>query len=147
MNSLLALAAAMLIGTGGFDAAGILEVRIEGFLNGSEQEIKPWEMFQVRVGDGPLVPFALTNVIVLSAGDATGSDVVSQAEFIRPNFIFAGDKSDLETIRTSQPNQLLKITGNTNLGSQWVLVNRVERSAPITSPTPKPSLREKLLGF
>ena len=66
---------------------------------------------------------------------------------IKPNFVFQGAAEQLRKIRTSKPNQLLKITGYTQFGSQWVLVNRVERSAPITGPTPTPSLREKLLGF
>lgn len=104
-------------------------------------------MFQVRVGDGDLVPFALTNLVTLTATGPTAAELVAQVQPIKPNFIFQGEASFLEEIRTAEPNQLLRITGYTQFGSQWVLVNRVERSEPIVGPTPTPSLREKLLGF
>jgi len=124
-----------------------VQVRIEGYLGGSRAEIKPWKMFQVRIGEGDLRPFALTNLITLTTSGPTAAQIVSQVEPTKPNFVFQGQPSQLEEIRTAAPNELLKITGYTQFGSRWVLVNRVERSAPITGPTPTPSLREKLLGF
>jgi len=87
---------------------------------------------------------AITN---LSGGPPLGQDLVEQVEPIKPNFIFAGDPELLAEIASAQKNQLLKITGYTQYGSQWILVQTVDKSAPITGPTPTPSLREKLLGF
>ena len=145
MKTLLLIALATTVGIGRI--AERVEVRIEGFLDGTREEIHPWQMFQVRVGEGNLHPFALTNVIVLTAGSVSGGDIVAQVQPIRPNFIFAGGDDILEKIRTAKPNEMLHITGYTNLGSQWVLVNRVERSAPIVEPTPSPTLRQRFLGF
>ena len=145
MKTLLLLALAATLGIGGTPRQ--VEVRIEGYLGGSREQVKPWKMFQVRIGDGDLKPFALTNLITLTATGPTAGELVSQVQPIKPNFVFQGGADQLEEIRASKPNELLKITGYTQFGSQWVLVNRVERSAPITGPTPTPSLREKLLGF
>ena len=39
------------------------------------------------------------------------------------------------------------VTGYTQYGSQYVLVQTVTESAPVTGPTPTPNWREKLLGF
>lgn len=145
MKTLALLALAATIGIGGVPRQ--VEVRIEGYLGASREQVQPWKMFQVRVGDGDLVPFALTNLVTLTTTGPTAAELVAQVQPIKPNFIFQGKASFLEEIRTAEPNQLLRITGYTQFGSQWVLVNRVERSAPIVGPTPTPSLREKLLGF
>ncbi len=145
MKSLVVLALAVMVGIGG--VPGQVEVRIEGYLGASREQVKPWKMFQVRIGDGDLQAFALTNLVTLTTTGPTAAEIVSQVQPIKPNFIFQGDDAHLEEIRTSKPNQLLRIVGYTQFGSQWVLVNRVERTAPITGPTPTPSLREKLLGF
>jgi hypothetical protein len=145
MKTLLSLAVAATIGIGAIPAQ--VQVRIEGYLGGSREEVKPWKMFVVRVGDGDLIPFALSSLTTLSATGPTAGELVAQLQPIKPNFVFQGDAKLLDEIRTSKPNQLLKITGYTQFGSQWVLVSRVERSAPVTGPTPTVSLREKLLGF
>lgn len=145
MKVLLVLALAASVGFGGVPKQ--VEVRIEGYLGGSRAQVKPWKMFEVRIGEGELVPFALTNLVTLTASGPTAAEMVSQVQPIKPNFIFQGSGELLDEIRTSEANQLLKITGYTQFGSQWVLVNRVERTAPITGPTPTPNLREKLLGF
>jgi hypothetical protein len=131
----------------GLDSVGQMEVRLEGYLNAPRKEVRAWQELVIRVGDGPLQAFAMTDVTVLSAGPVMGASVVEQVEMIKPNFIFAGDEPQLERIATAQPNQLLKITGYTNFGSQFVLVSTVERSEPITGPTPTPSLRKRLLEF
>lgn len=134
------------IGFGG-GVLGRLEVRFEGYLDGDPARIHPLADVAVRIGEGSLRQLALTNVVMLSPGDVSGSDVLFQMTPVKPSFIFAGDAELLEKIRSAEPNQLLKITGYTNLGSPWVLVGTVERSAPITGPTPTPSLRERFLGF
>jgi len=145
MKTLLLVALSAAIGFGAVPRQ--VEVRIEGYLGASREQVRPWKMFQIRVGKGELEPFALTNLVTLTATGPTAAEIVSQVQPIKPNFIFQGGAEQLEEIRTAEPNQLLKITGYTQFGSQWVLVNRVERSAPITGPTPTPSLREKILGF
>lgn len=145
MKALVALALAATVGFGG--VPNQVEVRIEGYLGGSRAQVKPWKMFDVRIGDGDLVPFALTNLVTLTATGPTAAEIVAQVQPIKPNFVFQGGAELLDEIGTSEPNQLLKITGYTQFGSQWVLVNRVERTAPVLGPTPTPNLREKLLGF
>ena len=140
------LAGLLSLGFGG-GVLGRLEVRFEGYLEGDPARIHPLEDVTIRIGEGKLRKFALTNIVMLSPGDTSGTDVLFQMLPVKPSFIFAGDEELLEKIRSAAPNQLLKITGYTNLGSQWVLVGTVERSAPITGPTPTPSLRERFLGF
>ncbi len=142
-----ALTSLVLIGLGGGGSMGQLQVRFEGYLKGDPAQIHPLENITIRIGEGNLVTFALTNIIMLSAGDVSGTDVLDQMTPVKPSFIFAGDEELLKKISTSLPNQLLKITGYTSYGSQWVLVETVEQSAPITGPTPTPSLRERFLGF
>ncbi|MEW6270221.1 MAG: hypothetical protein AB1689_13100 [Thermodesulfobacteriota bacterium] len=133
--------------TGGFDEFRQVQVRIEGYLGATRQETQAWEELDVRVGEGPMRKFAMTDIKSLSGGPVLGADLLQQVEMIKPNFIFTGGDDLIQKIATAQPNQLLKITGYTQLGSQFVLVETVERSEPITGPTPTPSLREKLLGF
>lgn len=124
-----------------------VEVRIEGFLDASAEEVKPWEMLDVRIGDRPLRKLALVNIIVLSGGSVMGADILAAVEPIHPNFIFNGDPEQLDAIWSAAPNQYLKITGYTAFGAQRILVNQVEKSEPITGPTPTPSLRKRFLGF
>jgi hypothetical protein len=140
------LAGLLSVGFGG-GVLGRYQVRFEGYLGGDAAQIHPMQNLTIRIGEGELRKFALTNIVMLSPGDVSGSDLLYQMLPVKPSFIFAGDEELLEKIRTAQPNQLLEITGYTSLGSQWVLVGTVERSAPITGPTPTPSLREKFLGF
>lgn len=130
----------------GFDNFRQVQVRIEGYLGATQKETRAWKELQVRIGEGDLQKFALTNIIVLSEGP-TGADLLEQVTPTKPNFIFAGGDDVLKEISSAQPNQLLKITGYTQYGSRWVLVQKVEKSAPIVGPTPTTSLREKLLGF
>lgn len=124
-----------------------VEVRIEGYLGGALEQVKPWKMLDVRIGEGELRPFALTNLITLTSTGPTAAQIVAQLQPIKPNLVFQGGEAQLEEIRTAAPDQRLEITGYTQFGSQWVLVKRVERSAPITGPTPRPTLREELFGF
>ena len=143
-----AMTSLVLVGFGGGGSLfGQLQVRFEGYLKGDPAQIHPLENITIRVGEGDLETFALTNIIMLSAGDVSGTDVLDQMTPVKPSFIFAGDPKLLEQISGAKPNQLLKITGYTSYGSQWVLVETVERSAPITGPTPTPSLRQRFLGF
>jgi hypothetical protein len=145
MTAIALLAGLVAVGFGG--NLGKLEVRFEGYLNGDVAQIHPIADITVRIGTGGLQQLALTNVVMLSPGDVSGTDVLFQQTPVKPSFIFAGDEKQLDEIRTALPNQLLKITGYTSLGDQYVLVNRIERSAPITGPTPTQSLRERFLGF
>ena len=124
-----------------------LQIRIEGYLGATQREARAWEEIEVRVGERPLTSFALTNIVSLMGGGPTGSDVLQQMEMIKPSFIFTGDQKLTDQIAAAKPNQLLKITGWTQYGSQYVLVESVEESAPVVGPTPTVSLREKLLGF
>ena len=124
-----------------------LQVRFEGYLGATQKEARAFEELQIRVGDGPLQGFALTNVVSLMGTGPMGTDIVDQMLPIKPNFIFTGDAKLIEQIANAKPNQLLKITGWTQWGSQFVLVETVEESEPVTGPTPTPNLRKKLLGF
>jgi hypothetical protein len=145
MNSIALLAALVAVGFGG--NFGQLEVRFEGYLNGDAAQIHPLSNITIRIAEGELQQFAITNVVMLSPGDVSGTDLLFQMTPVKPSFIFAGDPELTDKIASSLPNQLLKITGYTSYGNQYVLVNKVERSPPITGPTPTQSLREKFLGF
>lgn len=124
-----------------------LQVRFDGYLGATQKEANAFEEITVRVGDGPLQRFALTNVVSLMGGGPMGTEIVDQMLPIKPNFIFTGDPKLIERLASAKPNQLLKITGWTQWGSQFVLVETVEESEPVTGPTPTPNLRKKLLGF
>jgi hypothetical protein len=124
-----------------------LQVRIEGYLGATRQETQAWEVLDVRVGDRPMQTFAMTNIVSLMGGGPMGADIVQQVEMIKPNFIFTGDAKLTDQIAGAKPNQLLKITGWTQYGSQYFLVETVEESAPVVGPTPTVSMRERLLGF
>ncbi len=146
MRSILALVGLLAVGFGSLRNAQV-QVRIEGYLEASSEQVRPLREVWVRIGTGEMRRFALTDIVALSSGRVSGTDLLEQRTPIRPSFVFAGDERLLDRIASSQPNQLLKITGYTSFGSQWVLVTAVSRSAPITGPTPTPTLRERLLGF
>jgi hypothetical protein len=131
---------------GGLDI-GQLQVRIDGYLGATQAEAHALEEIDVRIGEGPLRRFALTRIVSLMGRGPSGPDILEQVEPIKPNFIFTGDPEELERMASAQPNQLLTITGYTQYGSQYVIVQTVEASAPVTGPTPTASWREKLLGF
>lgn len=124
-----------------------VQVRIEGYIDATEEQVNPWAMLDVWLERAPNRRFALTNVIVLSPGPISGPDVLAAVQPLHPNVIFNGDRSLLDEIGSAQPNQYLRITGYTAFGPQRILVTNVERSAPITGPTPTPSLRQKIFGF
>lgn len=124
-----------------------VQVRVEGYIDADEKQVNPWAMLDVWLVRAPGRRFALTNLIVLSPGPISGPDVLAAVQPLHPNVIFNGDASLLDEIGSAQPNQLLRITGYTAFGPQRILVTNVERSAPITGPTPTPSLRQKLFGF
>jgi len=124
-----------------------VQVRIEGYIDASEKQINPWAMLDVWLERAPDRRFALTNLIMLSSGPVSGSDILAAVQPLHPNIIFNGDRALLDQISSAEPNQYLKITGYTAFGPQRILVTHVERSAPITGPTPTPSLRERLFGF
>ena len=132
--------------TGGLDFRQI-QVRIDGYVGATRAETNALQELQVRIGEGPMRSFAMTNIVTLSGNGPMGADLVEQVEMIKPNFIFTGDQKLIDQIAAAQPNQLLKITGYTQYGSQFVLVQTVEESAPITGPTPTVGWREKFLGF
>jgi hypothetical protein len=124
-----------------------LQVRIEGYLGATRKETRAWQELQVRVGDRPMQSFAMTNIVSLMGGGPMGADIIQQVEMIKPNFIFTGDEKLTDQIANAKPNQLLKITGWTQYGSQYFLVETVEESAPVVGPTPTVSARERFLGF
>lgn len=124
-----------------------IQLRIEGYIDASEEQVKPWAMLDVWLDTPPDRNFALTNIIVLSPGVVSGSDILAAIRPIRPNFIFNGDPAVLEKISSAMPTQRLEILGDTAFGPRRILVRSVERSAPITGPTPTPTLRQRLLGF
>ncbi len=124
-----------------------VQVRVEGYIDATEEQVNPWAMLDVWLERAPNRRFALTNLIVLSSGPISGPDVLAAVQPLHPNIIFNGDASLLEQIGSAQPNQYLRITGYTAFGAQRILVTNVERSAPITGPTPTPSLRQKVFGF
>jgi hypothetical protein len=124
-----------------------VEVRIEGYVDASEQQVNPWVMLDIWLTRAPGRKFALTNLIVLTPSDVSSSDIVAAVQPLHPNMILNGDPGLLDTIATALPNQYLKITGYTAFGPQRILVTHVERSAPITGPTPTTSLKQKLFGF
>lgn len=124
-----------------------LQVRMEGYLGATQSEAKAWAEVQVRVGDSELRSFALTNIVSLMGGGPMGADILQQMEPIKPSFIFTGDQKLIDQLAAAKPNQLLKITGWTQYGSQFFLVETVEESAPVVGPTPTVSIRQRLLGF
>jgi hypothetical protein len=124
-----------------------LQVRFEGYVDASQRETGAYQELDVRIGDGPMRRFALMNIISLMGGGPLGTSILEQVEPIKPNFIFTGDQKLIDEIADAKPNQLLKITGYTQYGSQFVLVQTVEAGAPVTGPTPTASWTEKLLGF
>lgn len=124
-----------------------LQIRFEGYLGATQRDARAWEELQVRVGEGPPTSFALTGIVSLMGGGPTGMDVLQQMEMIKPSFIFTGDQKLIDQMAAAKPNQLLRITGWTQYGSQYVLVESVEESAPVVGPTPTVSMRERLLGF
>lgn len=124
-----------------------VQVRVEGYIDASEEQVNPWAMLDVWLERAPNRRFALTNLIVLSSGPISGPDVLAAVQPLHPNIIFNGDRALLDEIGSAQPNQYLRITGYTAFGPQRILVTNVERSEPITGPTPTPSLREKIFGF
>lgn len=124
-----------------------VQVRVEGYIDADEKQVNPWAMLDVWLVRAPGRRFALTNLIVLSAGPVSGPDVLAAVQPLHPNIIFNGDASLLDEIGSAQPNQYLRITGYTAFGPQRILVTNVERSAPITGPTPTPTLRQKFFGF
>lgn len=149
-TSLLAALAVLLLATPGAGQNLVrnpVQVRIEGYIDASEQQVNPWAMLDVWLERAPDRRFALTNLIVLSAGPVSGPDVLAAVQPLHPNFIFNGDPGLLEQISAAAPNQYLQITGYTAFGPQRILVTHVERSAPITGPTPTPSTRQKIFGF
>lgn len=143
---LLAMLLSSLLLVGGPDVRQ-LQVRFDGYLGATQKETGAFEEIQVRVGDGTMQSFALMNVVSLMGGGPMGTDIVDQMLPIKPNFIFTGDPKLIERLANAKPNQLLKIIGWTQWGSQYVLVETVEESEPVTGPTPTPNLRKKLLGF
>lgn len=132
--------------TGGLDFRQ-LQVRIDGYVGATQSETRAFAELDVRIGDGPLRPFAVMNFVSLMGSGPSGTDIMQQMELIKPNFIFTGDQKLIDQIANAKPNQLLEITGYTQYGSQFVLVQTVTESAPVTGPTPTPNWREKLLGF
>jgi hypothetical protein len=141
-----AIAALSVLLTGGAEFRQ-LQVRFDGYLDATQSETGAWQVADVRIGDGPMRGFAIMNVVSLMGSGPSGWEILEQVEPIKPNFIFTGDQKLIDQIARAQPNQLLKITGYTQYGSQFVLVQTVEESAPVTGPTPTPSWRERLLGF
>jgi hypothetical protein len=140
------LAALPFLSGGGIPLREPVQVKIEGYIDATEQQVSPWAMLTVWIERPPDRKFALTNLIVLSAGQVSGPDVLAAVQPLHPNIIFNGDASVLDQISSAQPNQYLKIIGYTAFGPQRILVTNVERSAPITGPTPTPSLGQRLFG-
>ena len=124
-----------------------VQLRIEGYIDATEQQTNAWMMLDVWLERAPGRRFAMTNIIVLSAGPVSGPDIMAAIQPLHPNLILNGDPSLLEKISTSLPNQYLQITGYTAFGPQRVLVTNVERSEPIVGPTPTKSMAEKVFGY
>ena len=142
---MIALTVPLLVGFNGLLRQNI-QVRLEGYLDGTREQVHPWEMLEVRVGEAAVRSFAMTNIISLSPS-VMGADILQAVEPLHPNFILTGDPKLTDQIAAAKPNQLLKITGYTSFGPQWILVTLVEVGEPVTGPTPTPSLRKELLGF
>ncbi len=124
-----------------------VQFRLEGYIDATEQQVNPWMMLDVWLERAPGRRFAMTNIIVLSAGPVTGPDIMAAIQPLHPNMILNGDAALLEKISTAQPNQYLQITGYTAFGPQRMLVSNVERSEPIVGPTPTKSMAEKVFGY
>ena len=124
-----------------------VQFRLEGYIDATEQQVNPWMMLDVWLERAPGRRFAMTNIIVLSAGPVTGPDIMAAIQPLHPNMILDGDASLLEKISTAQPNQYLQITGYTSFGPQRMLVTTVERGEPIVGPTPTKSMAEKVFGY
>lgn len=124
-----------------------VQLRIEGFLGATAREVRPWAMVDVSIGGSPPRPFALLNIVTLNAGGPTGADILERVLPVHPNFILDANPELLAKLSAAKPDEYMRITGWSAFGPQRVLVSEVEVSAPITGPTPTPSLRRKLLGF
>jgi hypothetical protein len=124
-----------------------VQLRLEGYIDATEQQVNPWMMLDIWLERAPGRRFAMTNIIVLSAGNVSGPDIMAAIQPLHPNMILNGDPPLLEKISTAQPNQYLQITGYTAFGPQRLLVTNVERSEPIVGPTPTKSMAEKVFGY
>lgn len=142
-----ALAVALPGGAHGGLIRNPVQLRIEGYIDATEQQTNAWMMLDVWLERAPGRRFALMNIIVLSAGEVSGPDIMAAIQPLHPNIILNGDPPLLETISTAQPNQYLKITGYTAFGPQRILVTNVERGEPIVGPTPTKSMAEKVFGY
>jgi hypothetical protein len=144
--ALCAIAASPALAIGGVIRDPV-QLRLEGYIDATEQQVNPWMMLDVWLERAPGRRFAMTNIIVLSAGPVSGPDIMAAIQPLHPNLILNGDPPLLEKISTALPNQYLKITGYTAFGPQRVLVTNVERSEPIVGPTPTKSMAEKVFGY
>lgn len=124
-----------------------VQFRLEGYIDATEQQVNPWLMLDIWLQRAPGRKFAMTNIIVLSAGPVSGPDIMAAIQPLHPNMILDGDASLLEKISTAQPNQYLQITGYTAFGPQRMLVTSVDRSEPIVGPTPTKSMGQKVFGY
>ena len=124
-----------------------VQFRLEGYIDATEQQVNPWLMLDIWLQRAPGRKFAMTNIIVLSAGPVSGPDIMAAIQPLHPNMILDGDASLLDRISTAQPNQYLQITGYTAFGPQRMLVTSVERGEPIVGPTPTKSMGQKVFGY
>lgn len=124
-----------------------VQLRLEGYIDATEQQVNPWMMLDIWLERAPGRRFAMTNIIVLSAGNVSGPDIMAAIQPLHPNMILNGDAPLLEKISSALPNQYLQITGYTAFGPQRLLVTNVERSEPIVGPTPTKSMAEKVFGY
>ena len=147
LGALAVLVALLPASAGGTPIRDPIQVRIEGYIDATEQQVNPWAMFDIWLERAPGRRFALTNLIVLSPGNVSGPDIFAAVQPLHPNIILNGEPALLEKISTALPNQYLQITGYTAFGPQRILIIRVERSEPITGPTPTPSWSQRLFGF
>ena len=124
-----------------------VQFRLEGYIDATEQQVNPWLMLDIWLQRAPGRKFAMTNIIVLSAGPVSGPDIMAAIQPLHPNMILDGDASLLDKISTAQPNQYLQITGYTAFGPQRMLVTSDERGEPIVGPTPTKSMGQKVFGY
>ena len=114
-----------------------VQVRIEGYLDASEQQVNPWAMLDVWLVRAPGRRFALTNLIVLSAGPVSGPDILAAVQPLHPNFIFNGDQELLDRIgaaaqRVPADHRLHRVRAAAHPGDQ----RRAQRTDHRPDPDP-----------
>ena len=73
-----------------------VQLRLEGYIDATEQQVNPGMMLDIWLERAPGRRFAMTNIIVLSAGNVSGPDIFASIQPLHPNKIHNVNPSLLE---------------------------------------------------